>query len=91
MAAAPAPAPQSPPPRDAAVRELVAKLQRRSFVAFLVLVAAVLGAQLLRAVAPPAGSADVAAQMPWVQPHLRAMRDAWLGAGGADAQPGAAA
>ena len=72
------------------MRALVAKLQQRSFAAFAVCVAALLGAQLLRTVAPPAGSADAAAQMPWVQPHLRAMRAAWLAEGGPDAQPGAA-
>ena len=56
------------------MRTLVAKLQQRSFAAFAVCFAALLGAQLLRTVAPPAGSADVAAQMPWVQPYLQAMR-----------------
>ena len=86
MAAAAGAAPGAAAPD---VRELVAKLQKRSFAAFAACCAALLGAQLLRTVAPPAGSADAAAQMPWVQPHLHAMRAAWLAAGGADAQPGA--
>ena len=79
-------APGGSPPE---LRTLVAKLQQRSITAFAVLFGALLGAQLLRTVAPPAGSADAAAQMPWVQPHLHAMRAAWLAEGGADAQPGA--
>ena len=78
-----------PPPQQLDARSAVLKLRQHTLVAFAVLLCALAGAQLLRAVAPAPGSFDDASQMAWVQPHLDAMRAAWLAAGGADAPSGA--
>jgi hypothetical protein len=71
---------------------LAGELRRHGLKALALALLALAGLHLLRAAAPPPGTRDVAAQMPWVQPHLGALRAAWraAAAGGDHAPSGAA-
>ena len=54
----------------------VCAVSKRSLTAFFVLAAALFATSFITAVAPPAGSVDVPAQLPWAAPYLLAFASA---------------